>query len=268
MSEPPTASPAPPAKKGLSPWAWVGISCGGLLIVGLLLFGALSVFVFKKAKEVAQEATGSDSFQEFVSDLRDNPAKTAAEVAINLNPDLEIVSSDDEAGTITVHNLKTDETATLNFEDIAEGRFSVTTDEGVYSMNADVEGQGGVTLKGPEGEARFGADANVEDLPDWVPLYPGAGEPQGAYRGTSGGVMSGAVSFKTTDAPTEVLQHYEKIFQERGYAIDTKSSTATAQGAFAAIMGRNEGLQRTINVGVVEQAGESTITLNYSGKTE
>lgn len=255
-------------KKGLSPWAWVGIGCGGLLVVGLLLFIALSVFVFKKGKEALQEASGSGSFQEFVDDLKDNPVKTAAEMAINVNPDLELLSTDDEAGTITFRNTKTGEKATLDFQDIAEGRFSVKTDEGTYSMDADVKGQGGVTLKGPEGEARLGAGAGAADFPEWLPLYPGAGNAQGAYQGQSGDARSGLASFATPDGAAAIVAHYKKIFEEQGYEIRSQSSSETAQGTFASIVGRHAELGREINVGVIEQGGSSTITLNYNGKIE
>ena len=50
-------------------------------------------FAAKKIKEVA-------------GDFEANPGRTAAEFIVKMNPDLEIVESDDDAGTITVYAEK------------------------------------------------------------------------------------------------------------------------------------------------------------------
>ena len=39
-----------------------------------------------------------------MQDLQDNPLKTGAELAVRMNPELELISTDDEAGTITFRN--------------------------------------------------------------------------------------------------------------------------------------------------------------------
>lgn len=54
-------------------------------------------------------------------DFNENPEKAAAEMIVNLNPELEKVSSDDEAGTITFRNKDGGE-VTLTYKDIQEGR--------------------------------------------------------------------------------------------------------------------------------------------------
>ena len=47
---------------------------------------AAGFFVFKKGKEMVEEATGSESFQEIAQDLKDNSAKAVAEMMIRANP--------------------------------------------------------------------------------------------------------------------------------------------------------------------------------------
>ena len=74
--------------------------------------------------------------RDFLGDLKENPVRAVAQLAIDGNPDLEIVDSDDEAGTFTVRNLQTGEVATLNFQDIADGKFTVTTEEGEVTVSA------------------------------------------------------------------------------------------------------------------------------------
>ncbi len=265
---PPPIPGTAPTKKGLSPWAWVAIGCGGLLVVGFLVIASLTAFVFKKGKDMVQEATGSDSLQEIVQKLEDNPAKAAAELAIRVNPDLELIETNDEAGTITFRNTKKGEEATVNFEDIAEGRLSITTGEGEFSVSADDTSAGGVTFKGPEGEARFGASTDLSDVPNWVPLYPGGSDTQSSFHSSSGEGTMGALTSKTSDGPQAVVDHYKKVFEDEGYEIGAQSMTTTGQGAFGAISGEIVGEGKTINVVVMGEGAETTVTVNYNLKQQ
>ncbi len=265
---PPPIPGTTPAKKGLSPLAWVGIGCGGLLVLGFVVFIALTAFVFKKGKDMVVEATGSSSIQEMVQKLEDNPAKAAAELAIRVNPDLELIATDDEAGTITFRNTKKGEEATVNFEDIAEGRLSVTTNEGEFSVSANDSSEGGVTFKGPEGETRFGASADLSDVPDWVTPYPGSSDTQSSFHSTTGEGMMGALTSKTSDSPQEVVDHYKKVFEDSGYEIGAQSMTTTGNGAFGAISGERKGEGKTLNVVVMGEGEQTTVTINYNLKQQ
>ena len=258
----------------MSPWAWVAIGCGGLAVIVVVAFLALTFFAVKKGKEAFEEATGSESFQEMIQDLQDNPAKAAAKLAVGLNPELDVVSTDDEAGTMTIHNNKTGEEVTLNFEDIAEGRLSMTTSEGEYSIDASDAGdgadggEGGVVFKGPDGEARFGAGANLDDVPDWVPVYPGASETQGTFHSTTGTGVMGAFTAKTTDTPQKVLDHFKQLFGDQGYEIGAESMTKTGDASFGAITGEQAGQGRSINVVIMESQGATSVTINYNEKKQ
>lgn len=263
----PGTPPAAPAKSGTSPWVWILGGCGAIVVVGLVGFLLAGMFVFKKGKEMVTEATGSGSLSEFVEDMQDNPAKTTAETMIRLNPELELVSTDDEAGTITFTNTRTGEEATLNFEDIAEGRFSMTTDEGEYSIDAADGGEGGVTFKGPEGETRFGASADLGDVPDWVPVYPGATETQSTMHSTTADGVMGAFTAKSSDDAEKVSDHFKQLFEDQGWKIGTESMTKTGDGAFGAINGE-AGDGRSVNVVIIESAGESQVTINYNQKKQ
>src|SRR5947208_15632878 len=105
-------SPQPP-KKGLGPLGWIAIGCGVILVICVMVFAVGGYFAKKK-------------FDQFSK----NPAKTTAELIVRANPDLELVSEDDKAGTITVRDKKKNETVTLNFDDIKNGKLKVTTDKG------------------------------------------------------------------------------------------------------------------------------------------
>src|ERR1700712_1765267 len=96
---PPPGSPQPP-KKALSPLAWVGIGCAVLFVIALLALGGIgaigSYFIKKQA----------DKFEK-------NPTMAAAEMVVRLNPDLELVSSDEKTNTLTIKDKKTGEVTTL-----------------------------------------------------------------------------------------------------------------------------------------------------------
>ncbi|MCP4224029.1 MAG: hypothetical protein GY773_11850, partial [Actinomycetia bacterium] len=135
MSEPQTPAPPttqPPAKKKVSPWVWVLGGCLVLIVVVLLLMGGCTWFLADKAKDIA-------------ADFEANPAKAAAEMAVRLNPDLELVSTDEEAGTMTVLQKSTGKEVTLDFDEISEGRFSFETDKGESTISFDPQGDGGLT---------------------------------------------------------------------------------------------------------------------------
>ena len=256
MSEPQTPPPpAPPAaqapaKKKISPWVWVLGGCLVLILLVLLLMGGCAWFVADKAQEMAAE-------------FEANPAKAGAELMVKLNPDLELVSSDDEAGTMTVRQKSTGEEITLDFAEIADGNFSFETDEGESSISFDPDGEGGITVEGPTGEtATFGGDAS-DELPDWVTVYPGSSEPQGAYSSTSGSERSGAVSFRSTDPVARVLEYYERTLKAAG--LEVTKTRFTAQGSDGGMLvGKSQAPQRSVTVMVNAEEGETVININYT----
>lgn len=255
-------------KKGLPGWAWVAIGCGGLVVVAFVVFLVLSFFVFQKGKEIAREVTGVESLDELREGIEENPVRMAAEMMVRMNPELELIESDNEAGTITFKNLETGETATLNFKDIAEGRFSIVTAEGEFSVDASGAEEGGVVFTGPEGEARLGARASLDDVPDWVPLYPGAEETQGTFSSRTAQGLAGLVSMKTSDSAQEIVDHYKEWFEDNDWEIGSQSMTTAGGGAFGVITGELAAEGRKINIGVVEQGGESQVTINYAATKE
>ena len=252
------------AKKGLPVWGWVLIGCGGLIVLGFVAMAALGIFAVKKGAEMAKEVAGVDSLEEFRDAMEDDPAKFTAEMMIRANPDLEIVSTDDDAGTLTFRDKKTGEEATLNFEDIAEGKFSITTDEGEFSMAASDDGDGGVVFKGPEGESRYGTSASLDDVPNWVPVYPDAEETVGTFSTTSAEGVSGSVTMKTSDGAADVLDHYAGWFEDNGWEVRSRSTSSTGDGAFATIVGAGPDGARTLTIGAIEQKGETQVSITYN----
>ena len=67
----------------------------------------------------------------------------------------------------------------------------------------------------------LGGDAS-DEMPDWIGLYPGASEPEGAYSSTSGDQRTGAVSFRSTDPVARVLEYYERTLKAAGLEVEVK----------------------------------------------
>ena len=98
-------------KKGMPALAWVGIGCGGIVLIGIVCVVLAGVWGYNKAKEVTKELTS-------------NPGKRGAELLVGMNEDLQKVSENDAAGEMTIRLKSTGEERTLKYDDIANGRFT------------------------------------------------------------------------------------------------------------------------------------------------
>lgn len=105
----PTPPASPPVKKGLSPLAWAGIGCGGVILLIVIAVIATGIWGMNKAKELGV-------------DFQKNPEKAGAELVVSMSPEVEKISSDEEAGTMTIRT-KDGKVMTMNYNDIKEGKF-------------------------------------------------------------------------------------------------------------------------------------------------
>ena len=123
------------------------------MLIGLIAMLGLGVSIFNWGRGALEDATGEWSLSDIVKSLEDSPARTMAETVIRMNPELELISTDDDAGTITFRSNETREEAILNFEDIAQGRFTMTTSEGEVSLDASAAAPAaaGAVKTGPGG---------------------------------------------------------------------------------------------------------------------
>jgi hypothetical protein len=240
----------PVAEKKTSPWVWVAVGCGGLAVLVVLAVVAvmgLGLFVAK----------------DFVEDMGDNPARAMAEMAIRQDPDMEIVDQDE--GTFTVRNSRTGEEVTINFEDIAEGKLSFTTEEGDVTVEASGdEEQGGVTITGPEGDMRIGADASADDVPGWVPLFPDAKETMGNFHVESEEGTNGIVSQLTEAGVEDVLDWFQEWFEENGFESGNRMISTGGGGSFGSLSGEHPGEGRGLSLTVAVTDEGTAITLTYT----
>lgn len=252
MSTAPPASPPPTpptAKKGLSPWAWVAIGCGAILIVAMIFFAVGGVWVTHKIKQAATR-------------FEENPEMASAETAVKLNPDLEMVSEDEDAKTLTVRNKKTGEVLTVDLKDIRNGQLKFDQGKGEMTVGLDQE-KGALTVTDQQGKTHFRMGAGGEaDIPEWVPRYPGT-SPEGNYAMSGDRGRSGAFTLTTADDPQTVTAYFEKTLKQAGFEVSKTTFSGEQTGAL--ITGRQQEPERTLTLTIgTADDGRTSVTVSYS----
>jgi hypothetical protein len=239
------SQPPQPVKKGMGPLGWILIGCGVILVVCLIAFSVIGYFAKK----------GIDKFSK-------NPTKTAAELMVRANPDLELVSTDDKAGTMTVRDKKTNKTATLNFDDIKNGKFQVTTDQGTTTIDGSGATSGGaVKVTDEKGQTATLGGGSPKDLPSWLPSYPGA-TAQGAMTSTTNEGRSGGFSVSTTDPIEKVASYYESQLKAAGLTVEKNMMSSNDKTSGGTITGNSADKKRTaaVMLSVADTGTQAVIT--------
>jgi len=190
-------------------------------------------FVVHKAKEA-----GIDP------DLwRRNPGLAAGKLVAATNPNLEVVRTDDGAGTITFRDRRTGKESTITFDQARNGRFTIRTQDD-QGRTANVE---------------FGAAGKP---PSWVPDYPRS-HPTYSIRGSAdGGDEGGNFTFTTEDPADKVMSFYQDKIKDAG--METKLTTTTANGGM--LVAAKEGDERSLTIVVGGRPGETTVNVTYGRK--
>lgn len=176
----------PRPKKGMSGLAIAGIGRGGLIVIGLI-----GVFML-----LGKACTG---LKEYAEEAQKNPAKAAAMLVTKFNPDIEVVSTNDTAGEITIRDKKTGKETTLSFEDIANGKFSMTDGDGkTISVDGSQAAKDGTVrdsrAQWRNGDQRHRCQHGGRCPWPGVPQYPGLKTSTGGMRSEKDGVATGAVA--------------------------------------------------------------------------
>ena len=240
----PTQAPQP-AKKGMSPLAWVGIGCGVIIVFGLIAVVAMGLFVKKKLE---------------------NPGMATAELVVRANPDLELISSDPKTNTMTIKNKKTGEVVTFNAEDIKNGKLSVKTDKGTTTFDGNKDG-GTVKVtdeKGQEQVSTFGA-TGAQNLPSWVPQYPG-GTIQGTFDTTGPQGRSAAFGVSTKDAVEKVADWYESQLKGAGFKVDKNTFATNGTTAGGSVTAKSDDEKRTVAIIITAANGLTQAAVTFEDK--
>lgn len=253
---PPPVAPETAKKKGLSPVAWVLIGCLGIMVVGGIMVVAGGLFAVKKGKELIEQNVDLEKFQE-------NPGLAAAEMVVRLNPELELVETDEDAGTITIREKSTGKTATFDWSEIEQGRITFTDEEGkevVVGATADGE-QGGMTITTGDGESEIHiGEGSAEETPDWVPSYPGM-EPEVNYQMSDNGKRSGSYTFQADETVADVTAFYADALEAAGFSV--QKTTFSGPEGETSILGGTGQDGRGASVSIGRHDGRTAVTVTY-----
>jgi hypothetical protein len=239
-------APAKQGGGGIPVIGWIAIGCGGILLLGIIGFTLVGWLAVNKMKGVASE-------------FEDNPTKAAAELVVRMNPDLEMVESDEDAGTITVREKSSGKVVTFDYEDIEEGRVSFETEEGRVEITGSGEGEEGLmTITTPEGEARIGQGG---EIPDWVPTHPATSARQSVFQTTGPSGEAGHVSL-TVDADADaVVSYYKKALEDEGYEVSV-SSFSSGQESVSVVTGQKGG--GSVVASVSDKGDHAQVAIQYN----
>jgi hypothetical protein len=245
----PTYTPGgAPKKKGLPALAWVGIGCGVIALIVLIVLAAGTCWGVSKVKEFGE-----------------NPEMNTAKLIVAANPELELVESDDEAGTLTVRNTKTGEEMTVDVSEIKDGRLRFRDQEGQETsigMEEGEDGEGAFSVRDSEGNETFRVGAGGEEnIPGWVPRYPGV-ELRGTMSSRRGGKVEGAFTFETADPADEVADWYAEELADQGMTETGRSDNRAGDQRLLNLGFEGDG--RQTNTMITTDGGKTTAVVSYS----
>ena len=227
------APPAPQKSSGAKIILWIVGIVVGLILISFASCAVLGFYAMHKAKQAG-----------FDSDLmKKNPGLATAKMAVAMSPDTEIVSSDDNAGTITVRDKKTGKVVTMKFD--PQKKAMVITDENGKTTSMTGEGaNASMEMKGPEGTMKIGNSS--DKTPDWVPVYPGS-SPQGTFSASRGAEQTGSYTFVTKDPANKVISFYGDSLKSGGFAVSNMTSNSDGKVG-GMVSGEDKGNKRAVVV--------------------
>lgn len=239
-------------KKGLGPLAWIGIGCGAMILIAFMVMSVGIWFGARKVKDIAK-------------DFEDDPAKTAAEMIVKMNPELEIVESDDSEGTITIRVKETGEITTFDYSEIEQGKLSLESSEGRIAFDATSEDEGAIfTLETDEGTTKVATLGGPGQLPAWLPEYPNAENLLTAYSEEKEGSLGGTFSFQTSDSVEEVFTYYRERLESAGLTVRETTTTLDGVVKGGAITGSDDNSKRQTTVTITPEGESTRVGVFYS----
>ena len=165
---------------------------------------------------------------------------------------------------MTIRNKRTDEVVTLDFGDIAEGRWGWTTDEGKVTFDVNTDEEGGiVTVTTDEGESTYGSISSTREPPKWVPQYPGATSGDLTFSSESEGQIAGMWTMQTADEVDRVSDFYKSRLEDDGFAVNVQTISGP-QGSLAIVTAKDDSRNRSVNVTISTDGEKTTAALQYT----
>jgi len=236
----------PPAPKKTSIWVWI---IGGIAIFLFAITLTCGVIGYMGMRMIKQAGFDSDL-------MKANPGLAMAKMVTALNKNLEIVSTNDRTGTIVVRDKSTGKVTTMKFDPDTKKMVQITTNEDGKQSTVSIDSNG-VSAQSSDGSTVKYGSATGNDVPTWVPVYPGS-SPQGTMSATSADGSQNTFTFKSKDASTKIISFYSDQLKAAGFTINM--TTTTDQGGM--VQATDEGKKHTISVivGTSSDGTETAIT--------
>jgi hypothetical protein len=250
----PPAGQAVPGKKKLGPWVWILGGCFGLIVVAGVIAISAGFFVANKVKQAGLDPAL----------IEKNPGLAVAKMMVSANPELEMVSIDENKGIIKVREKKTGKTLIVNLAAAKEGKFEFQ-DESGEKIELDASGSGDsgtVTIKGSKGTMQMGGGLK---LPAWVPSYPGAQE-TGSFGINADDSNAGTMTFKSADSADQIAAFYENALKGTGFAVEKTALNASGQPAILFVTAKDKNSDKSVQVTATTEAQGTTVGVTYGTK--
>jgi len=232
----PPQNPGAQAKK-TSPLVWI---LGGVavLMCGIMITCGIGAYV-------AYRAVKSAGFDPEL--MQRNPGLAMTKMAVALHPDLEVVSTNERTGKITMREKSTGKIMTFKFD--PDKKTLVVTDDNGKEAKISVSGDGNtgsLTVESAEGKVQYGA--GTMKAPSWVPVYPGSSA-TGTFSADAPDGSQNTFTFKTKDAASKVVAFYQDQLKAGGFTV---TQMLGDQGGL--VTGETADKKRTITVTIGSSA--------------
>ncbi len=177
-----------------SPWLWIGLSCGVLILgVGLIVLASLIPLASYYRPGGARER------------IRNEPVLLFAEMAARKDPNVKVVSRDTKRHTVSLRNRKTGERFVLG--QTGEKKLRIQTEAGEVTL--DIK---------PLPDWTLWLGSAADPLPSWIPAPPGL-RPRPLYKLRSGQVVSGCSLLLPSGPAEDVFAFYRGELEGKGFKL-------------------------------------------------
>jgi len=246
------SAPTQASKKGrFIFWALGG--CLGLIAIAAILFFLAGSYITHRL--------GFDRGL-----LEKKPELAVAKMLVSANPELEVLSIDEDRGVIRVREKKTGKTLTVDLEDAKNGKIAFLDDQN-KRVEIQSRGEGDnatLDIQSSEGTVHLGANA-AGQLPSWLPAYPGA-EAAGSFGFSAENSKSGSCAFKSNDSIEAVAAFYDKALKNAGFEVQKNLTRTNGEESIILLSASDENTQRTAHVTAARAQGSTTIKLAFETK--
>jgi hypothetical protein len=244
QGQPPTQG-QPSKKSNTLMWVLIGVA-----VVIFVVVAGVSVGGYMLYRTVKNSGFDPDL-------MRKNPGLAMTKMMATLHPDMQVVSTDDANGTVTVRDKSTGKMLTFRWDPEKKSLVIVGDDgkEVKFSASGD-DKSGSVTVESGDGTVKFGAGAG-NSTPAWAPVYPGT-TPQGTFSTQTGEGSQNTYTFKTRDPASKVLDYFKQQLTAAGFKVNVIA--AGDQGGMMQAADESEKRSVMITAGTSAEGTEGSVT--------